>query len=322
MSKLSVVSRTRRFKITVNSFSLIPNNGIFTAMISKEILKKIRKLEIRTKGMVNNIFGGEYQSAFKGRGMEFSEVREYSYGDDIRQIDWNVTARTGDPFIKLFEEEREQTLMLCVDISPSGVFGSRSQRKMDLAIEICAVLAFSAIKNNDKVGLVLFSNVIEKVVPPKKGRIHVLRLIRELYTTEPQGSGTDISEALSYVNRLLNRRAVVVLASDFQDREFDKQMKITSRKHDLVNIMIHDDLEEELPDLGIIPLRDAETGDEVLVDTSSEQVRNAFKKRKLREKEALKDKFLRMKIDAIDLHTNHSYVQPLMNFFHRRMRRY
>lgn len=291
-------------------------------MISKEILKKIRKLEIRTKGMVNNIFGGEYQSAFKGRGMEFSEVRAYTYGDDIRQIDWNVTARTGDPFIKLFEEEREQTLMLCVDISQSGVFGSQRQRKMDLAIEICAVLAFSAIKNNDKVGIVLFSDAIEKVVPPKKGRLHVLRLIRELYTTEPQSSGTDISEALSYVNRLLNRRAVVVLASDFQDKHFDKQMKITSRKHDLVNIMIHDDLEEELPDLGIVSLKDAETGEEVLVDTSSEKVRRAYKKNKMKEKAALKDKFLRMKVDTIDLYTNHSYVQPLMNFFHRRMRRY
>ena len=272
--------------------------------------------------MVNNIFGGEYQSAFKGRGMEFSEVRAYTYGDDIRQIDWNVTARTGDPFIKLFEEEREQTLMLCVDISQSGIFGSHSQSKMDLAIEICAVLAFSAIKNNDKVGIVLFSDVIEKVVPPKKGRIHVLRLIRELYTTEPQSTGTDISEVLSYVNRLLNRRAVVVLASDFQDREFDKQMKITSRKHDLVNIMINDDLEEELPDLGIIPFKDAETGAEVLVDTSSDKVRREFRKRRMKEHAALKDKFLRMKIDTIDLQTNHSYVQPLMNFFHRRMQRY
>lgn len=291
-------------------------------MISKEILKKIRKLEIRTKGMVNNIFGGEYQSAFKGRGIEFSEVRAYTYGDDIRQIDWNVTARTGDPFIKQFEEEREQTLMLCVDISQSGVFGSRNQSKMELAIEICAVLAFSAIKNNDKVGIVLFSDIIEKVVPPKKGRLHVLRLIRELYTTEPQSSGTDISEVLSYVNRLLNRRAVVVLASDFQDRDFEKQMKITSRKHDLVNILIHDDLEDELPDLGILPLTDAETGAEVLVDTSSETARKAYKKKKLKEKAELKDKFLRMKIDAVDIKTNHSYVQPLMNFFHRRMQRY
>lgn len=291
-------------------------------MISKEILKKVRKVEIRTKGLVNNVFGGEYQSAFKGRGMEFSEVRAYTYGDDIRQIDWNVTARTGDPYIKKFEEEREQTLMLCVDISPSGIFGSRSQSKMDLAIEICAVLAFSAIKNSDKVGLVLFSDVIEKVVPPKKGRLHVLRLIRELFTTKPEGTGTDLSEALSYVNRLLNRRAIVVLASDFLDRDYDKQMKITSRKHDLVNIMINDDLEEDLPDLGLIPLHDPETGEEVLVDTSSSKLRKAYMKKRYRQNEMLKNKFMRMKIDTINLHTNHSYVRPLMNFFRRRMQRY
>ena len=291
-------------------------------MISKEILKKVRKIEIRTKGMVNNILGGEYQSAFKGRGMEFSEVREYTYGDDIRQIDWNVTARTGEPFIKMFEEEREQTLMLCVDISPSGVFGSRTQSKMELAIEICAVLAFSAIKNSDKVGLVLFTDVIEKVVPPKKGRIHVLRLIRELLTTEPEGTGTDISEALSYVNRLLNRRAIVVMASDFQDKNYDKQLKITNKKHDLVSIFINDKLEDELPDLGLIPLKDAETGQEVLVDTSSKKVRQAYQKRRIKEKEQIRNQFLRMKIDTIELHTNESYVQPLMNFFHRRARRY
>ncbi len=291
-------------------------------MISKEVLKKVRKIEIRTKGMVNNIMGGEYQSAFKGRGMEFSEVRAYTYGDDIRQIDWNVTARTGDPFIKVFEEEREQTLMLCVDISPSGFFGSHNQNKMELAIEICAVLAFSAIKNNDKVGLVLFSDIIEKVIPPKKGRLHVLRLIRELLTTTPQGTGTDISEALAYVNRLLNRRAIVVMASDFQDHSYDRQLKITSRKHDLVNIIINDVLEDELPDLGLIPLKDAETGKAVLVDTSSSKVRLAYQKKRLREKAALRDKFLRMKIDSIELHTNQSYVRPLMNFFRRRVNRY
>jgi len=291
-------------------------------MISKEILKKVRKIEIHTKGMVNNIFGGEYQSAFKGRGMEFSEVRAYTYGDDIRQIDWNVTARTGEPFIKMLEEEREQTLMLCVDISPSGVFGSRTQSKMELAIEICAVLAFSAIKNSDKVGLVLFTDVIEKVVPPKKGRIHVLRLIRELLTTEPEGTGTDISEALSYVNRLLNRRAIVVMASDFQDDNYDKQLKITNKKHDLVSIFINDKLEDELPDLGLIPLKDAETGQEVLVDTSSKKVRQAYQKRRITEKKQIRNQFLRMKIDTIELHTNESYVQPLMNFFHRRARRY
>lgn len=291
-------------------------------MISKEILQKVRKIEIRTKGMVNSLFGGEYQSAFKGRGMEFAEVREYIYGDDIRQIDWNVTARTGDPFIKQFEEEREQTLMLCVDISPSGIFGSKKQSKMELSIEICAVLAFSAIKNGDKVGLVLFTDEIEKVIPPKKGRLHVLRLIRELLTTEPQGTGTDLSEALSYVNRLLNRRAIIILASDFQDENFDRQMKITNRKHDLVNIFINDKLEDELPDLGLIPLKDAETGEEVLVDTSSKMVRQEYQKKRRIKKEKLRNHFLRMKIDTIELETNASYIRPLMTFFRRRMHRY
>ncbi len=291
-------------------------------MISKEILQKVRKIEIRTKGKVNNLFGGEYQSAFKGRGMEFSEVREYTYGDDIRQIDWNVTARTGDPFIKQFEEEREQTLMLCVDISPSGVFGSQGQSKMELSIEICAVLAFSAIKNGDKVGLILFTDEIEKVIPPKKGRLHVLRLIRELLTTEPKGSGTDISEALSYVNRLLNRRAIIVLASDFQDEKYNQQLKITNRKHDLVNIFINDRFEDELPDMGLVPLRDAETGEEVLVDTSSEKVRKEYQKKREKAKHKLRDHFLRMKIDMIELKTNASYIRPLMTFFRRRMHRY
>lgn len=291
-------------------------------MISKEILKKIRKIEIRTKGMVNSVFGGEYQSAFKGRGMEFSEVRAYTYGDDIRQIDWNVTARSDAPFIKIFEEEREQTLMLCVDISPSGLFGSQSQTKMELAIEICAVLAFSAIKNSDKVGLILFTDVIEKVIPPKKGRTHVLRLIRELLTTEPKGTGTDIGEALLYVNRLLNRRAIVIMASDFQDEGFDKQLKITTRKHDLVNIFINDTLENELPDMGLMPLTDAETGETVMVDTSSEKVRKAYHAKRARRKEELRNKFMRLQIDTVELNTNESYVRPLMNFFHRRMHRY
>ncbi len=291
-------------------------------MISKEILQKIRKIEIRTKGMVNSIFGGEYQSAFKGRGMEFSEVREYIYGDDIRQIDWNVTARAGDPFIKKFEEEREQTLMLCVDISPSGVFGSQGQSKMELAIEICAVLAFSAIKNGDKVGLVLFTDEIEKVIPPKKGRLHVLRLIRELLTTEPDGKGTDISEALSYINRLLNRRAIIILASDFQDSQYDRQLKITNRKHDLVNIFINDKLEDELPNLGLIPLKDAETGEEILVDTSSEKVRNEYRRKRRQQKEKLRNQSLRRKIDMIEVETNASYIRPLIAFFRRRMHRY
>lgn len=291
-------------------------------MISKEILKKIRKLEIHTKGLVNNIFSGEYQTAFKGRGMEFSEVRAYTFGDDVRQIDWNVTARSSEPYIKVFEEEREQSLMLCVDISPSGFFGSHSQTKMELAIEICAVLAFSAINNGDKVGLVLFSDQIEKVVPPKKGRTHVLRLIRELFTTEPQGKSTSIAEALSYVNRLLTRRTILVLASDFQDQNFEKQHRITSRKHDLVNLVINDKLEEDLPDIGIVPLRDAESGKEALVDTSSKRVREAYKKRVEERKKSLKEYFMRNKMDSIDVYTNESYIQPLINFFQRRIRRY
>lgn len=291
-------------------------------MISKEVLKKIRKLEIQTKGLVNTLFGGEYQSAFKGRGMEFAAVREYSYGDDIRQIDWNVTARTGDPFIKIFEEEREQTLMLCVDISQSGTFGSQSQSKMELAIEICAVIAFSAIKNSDKVGLVLFSDHVEKVVPPKKGRTHVLRLIRELYTTKPTGRGTDIADALSYMNRLLDRRAIVVLASDFQDKNFEKQLRITNQKHDLVSIIINDPLEDELPDLGLLRLKDAESGVEKLIDTSSRKVRREYRKRRLAQKEFVKTTLLKMKIDAVEVHTNQSYVKPLMNFFKRRGSRY
>ncbi len=291
-------------------------------MIPKEILKKIRKLEIQTKGIVNTLFGGEYQSAFKGRGMEFSEVRAYTYGDDIRQIDWNVTARTGDPFIKVFEEEREQTLMLCIDISQSGTFGSQSQSKMDLAIELAAVLAFSAIKNSDKVGLVLFSDHVEKVVPPKKGRTHVLRLIRELYTTKPTGTGTDIADALSYINRLLDRRAIVVLTSDFQDKDFEKQLRITNQKHDLVSIIINDRLEDELPNVGLVKIRDAETGAERMIDTSSQKVREAYRIRRMEQKAYIHDKMLKMKIDAVEVQTNESYVQPLMNFFKRRGSRY
>lgn len=291
-------------------------------MISKDILSKIRKLEIHTKGLVNNIFSGEYQSAFKGRGMEFSEVRAYTFGDDVRQIDWNVTARSSEPYIKVFEEEREQTLMLCVDISPSGFFGSHSQTKMELAIEICAVLAFSAIKNGDKVGLVLFSDHIEKVVPPKKGRTHVLRLIRELFTTEPEGKATNIADALAYVNRLLTRRAILVLASDFQDQDFEKQHRITTRKHDLVNLVINDKLEEDLPDIGIVPFRDAESGKEALVDTSSKKVREAYKKRVKDRKKSLHQYFLKNKMDYIDVYTNESYIRPLINFFQRRISRY
>ncbi|REL37701.1 DUF58 domain-containing protein [Rhodohalobacter sp. SW132] len=290
-------------------------------MISKDILSKIKKLEIQTKGLVNNLFGGEYQSAFKGRGMEFSEVRAYTFGDDIRLIDWNVTARNDEPYIKVFEEEREQTMMLCVDISPSGFFGSHSQTKMELAIEVCAVIAFSAIKNGDKVGMVLFSDKIEKVIPPKKGRTHVLRLIRELYVTRPTGNETDIGNALSYINRLLNRRAIIVLASDFQDEEFQKQHRITNRKHDLVNLLINDQFEDELPDVGLVTLQDAETGTQRMVDTSNNKVREFYREQRKREHLKLKEYFRKNKMDSVSLKTNESYVKPLISFFQRRTQR-
>lgn len=290
--------------------------------ISKELLKKIRRLEIQTRGLVNSTFGGEYQSAFKGRGMEFSEVRAYSHGDDIRQIDWNVTARSDIPYVKVYEEEREQILMLCVDISPSGFFGTGSQTKMELATEISALLAFSAIKNGDKVGLLLFSDRIEKVIPPKKGRTHVLRLIRELLAAEPAGSKTAIGEALAYINRLLNRRAIVVLVSDFEDEGFEKQVRITNKKHDLVTLLIGDEYEESLPDLGLIPLLDPESGEIVMIDTSSRVVREEYRSRRRRKKAELNEFFLRSKVDSIEVKTNRSYIRPLINFFHRRSERY
>lgn len=290
-------------------------------MISKEIFRKVRQLEIRTKGLVNNLFGGEYHSAFKGRGMVFSEVREYQYGDDIRQIDWNVTARTGDTFIKIFEEEREQTLMLLVDISASGIFGSQ-QRKSDVITEMCAVLAFSAIKNGDKVGLVLFSDRIEKVVLPKKGRLHVLRLIRELYTAKAEGKGTDINVPLRFVNRLLKRKAIIILASDFYAPDYEKSIKITNKKHDLIAVSVADPLEENLPNLGVVALMDAETGQKRLIDTSSKTLRNSYKAKRLEENALRKDKFRKLQIDAVDIQTNISYVQPLMSFFKRRGARF
>lgn len=291
-------------------------------MISKELFAKVRQLEIRTKGLVNNLFGGEYNTAFKGRGMTFSEVRPYQFGDDIRQIDWNVTARSGDPYIKVFEEEREQTLMLLVDISPSGLFGSRDNRKIDIATELAAVLAFSAIKNNDKVGLILFTDRIEKVVFPRKGRLHVLRLIRELYYTRPEGRSTNISEALSYMNRILSRRSIAILISDFQSTQFEKQLKITHRKHDLVNIHIQDPLEEILPELGIIPYLDSESGSLTYLDTSSKEVQKAFKARKRKQSTELKELFTKLGIDSVRVDTSKSYIEPLMNFFKRRATRY
>lgn len=291
-------------------------------MTSADILKKVRYLEIRTKGLVNNLFGGEYLSAFKGRGMAFSEVRPYQYGDDIRMIDWNVTARTGSPYIKIFEEEREQTLMVCVDISGSGLFGSFTQRKLDLATELAAVLSFSAIKNNDKVGLLLFSNVVEKFIPPRKGRLHVLRIIRDLYTTKPSHKGTSISEALTFLSKILPRRSIITLISDMQDSGYEKDLKVLNRKHDLICLCVDDRLETELPDIGLVPIVDPETGARALIDTSDKKVRYAFGNQRLEERKQLNEKLRKLQVDHVHLFTNESYIEPLSRLLQQRHNRY
>ncbi|MGY8778566.1 MAG: DUF58 domain-containing protein, partial [Longimicrobiales bacterium] len=228
-------------------------------MIPREILKQVRRIEISTRGLVNEVFSGEYHSVFKGRGMNFAEVREYQYGDDIRSIDWNVTARAGAPFVKIFEEERELTVMLVVDVSASGEFGSRGRWKGEVAVEICALLAFSAIKNNDKVGLIIFSDRIEKFVPPRKGRKHVLRVLRELLFHEPEGRGTDLTVALEYLNHVQRKKAVTFLVSDFQDEGFDRALAVAGRRHDLIAVRLGDRRERTLPPLGYLELEDPET---------------------------------------------------------------
>ena len=290
-------------------------------MIPREILKQVRRIEISTRGLVNEVFSGEYHSVFKGRGMSFAEVREYAYGDDIRSIDWNVTARTGQPFVKVFEEERELTVMLLVDVSASGDFGTRERMKADLAVEICALLAFSAIKNNDKVGLIIFSDHVEKLVPPRKGRRHVLRLVRELLYHEPEGRGTDITAALEYLAHVQRKKAVTFLVSDFRDEGFEKALAVAGRRHDLVAVRLSDPREEALPPVGLVELEDPETGERVVVDTSSSTFQAAFRsvngKRRARLDRALR----RSKVDVIDVETGRPYVRPLMRFFQDRMRR-
>jgi uncharacterized protein (DUF58 family) len=246
-------------------------------MIPREILKEVRRIEISTRGLVNEVFSGEYHSVFKGRGMSFAEVREYQYGDDIRSIDWNVTARTGAPFVKIFEEERELTVMLLVDVSASGDFGTRQKLKSQVAVEICALLAFSAIKNNDKVGLVIFSDHVEQFVPPRKGRRHVLRVLRELLYHRPKGRGTDIGAALEYLAHVQRKRAVTFLVSDFRDEGFDRALAVAGRRHDLVAVRIGDVREQELPALGYVELEDPETCERVVVNTSSRAFRSAFR---------------------------------------------
>lgn len=285
------------------------------------ILKKIRRIELRTRRLVDSSFAGQYHSVFKGRGMNFDEVREYAPGDEIRSIDWNVTARMDKPFVKKFIEEREMTVLLVVDVSASGAFGSISLSKRELAAEVAAILAFSAINNNDKVGLLLFSDRIELFVPPKKGRQHILRMIRDLLFFEPEGKKTDIAQALEYVNRVQSRRALVFLISDFLAADFSKPLNVASRKHDLVALSVSDPGEETLPDVGIVTFEDAETGYQIDVNTSSKAAMNAFaalEERRLREIDRL---FKSRRVDLVPLRTDRDYLVPLRNFFAQRERR-
>lgn len=290
-------------------------------MIPAEILKKVRRIEISTRGLVNEVFSGEYHSVFKGRGMNFAEVREYHYGDDIRSIDWNVTARTGSPFVKIFEEERELTVMLVVDVSASGDFGTQERLKGEVAVEICALLAFSAIKNNDKVGLIIFSDHVEKFVPPRKGRRHVLRVLRELLFHRPTGKGTDITQALDYLNHVQRKKAVTFLVSDFRDEGFEKALAVAGRRHDLIAVRMSDVREEALPPIGLLELEDPETGERVVVNTSNPRFREAFEERSQRSRTSLDRTLRKSRVDVIDIRTGQPYVQPLMRFFQERMRR-
>ena len=290
-------------------------------MIPREILKQVRLLEITTRGLVNDVFSGEYHSVFKGRGMSFAEVREYRYGDDIRGIDWNVTARTGSPHVKVFEEERELTLMLVVDVSASAHFGTRARMKSELAAELCGVLAFSAIKNNDKVGLILFSDRIERFVPPRKGRRHALRVLRELLYHPAEGKGTDIGGALEYLARVTRRRAVVFLVSDFLAAGYERALSVAARRHDLVAVRVGDVREEEVPPMGFVEFEDPETGERVVVNTSARAFQERFGAGRAAARGRVAELFRRSKVDAIDVTTGVPYEKALRRFFEERGRR-
>ncbi len=289
--------------------------------IPSDLLRKIRHIEIRARKAVNNVFSGEYHSIFKGRGMEFAEVRPYQPGDDIRSMDWKVTARTGQPFIKVFHEERELTLMLLVDLSGSESFGSVKNFKSETAAELCAALAFSAIRNKDKVGLIAFTDKVELYIAPKKGRAHVLRLIREVLYFQPERKGTDIAAALDYLSNALNKKAILFLVSDFKDEDFEKPLRATARAHDLIAVKIRDPREEALPDVGLITLNDPETGDTVAVDTSSKALRQEYASSVAQDTAELSKLFRGAGIDEIDIRTDQSYIEPLIRFFKQREKR-
>jgi uncharacterized protein (DUF58 family) len=284
-------------------------------METKEILKKVRKIEIKTKRLSNDIFGGEYHSSFKGRGMTFSEVRQYQFGDDVRAIDWNVTARYNDPYVKVFEEERELTMLLMADVSGSELFGTSTQFKKETVTEIAATLAFSATQNNDKVGLILFSDEVELFIPPKKGKSHVLRIIRELIEFKPKGKKTNIGKALKFLSSVIKKRAIVFMLSDFMDDDYETTLKITGKKHDLTGIRVYDKHDEEIPNLGMVPMLDAETGDIQLINTAAKSVRNRYKTNATQTTKYFMDMFKKSGAGTINIRVDESYVKKLLGYF-------
>jgi uncharacterized protein (DUF58 family) len=289
-----------------------------TKMDTKDLLKKVRKIEIKTRRLSDHIFSGEYHTSFKGRGMTFSEVRQYQYGDDVRAIDWNVTARYNEPFVKVFEEERELTMMLLVDISGSESFGTKNQLKRDMVTEIAATLAFSATQNNDKIGLLLFSDQIELFIPPKKGKSHVLRIIRELIEFEPKSKKTDLSQALKYLSGVLKKKAIVFVISDFMTTAYEHTLKIASKRHDVTGIRVFDQREESIPNIGIVNLLDAETGETLVVDTNSKSVRQNYEKFYLENVSYFRDIFSKCGAGTISSRVDESYVTKLLGYFKAR----
>ncbi|MDO7172009.1 DUF58 domain-containing protein [Mariniflexile sp. AS56] len=287
-------------------------------MDTKELLKKVRKIEIKTRRLSDHIFGGEYHSTFKGRGMTFSEVRQYQFGDDVRNIDWNVTARYSEPYVKVFEEERELTMMLMVDVSGSEMFGTESQFKNEIITEIAATLAFSATQNNDKIGLILFSDKVELYIPPKKGRSHVLRIIRELIEFKPESKKTNLAEALKFMRNVMKKKTIVFVLSDFIADDYRQTMKIVSGKHDVTGIRVYDKREEEIPNLGVVQMQDEETGEYMLVNTSSKKVRLNYAKFYQEKVDYYKDSFAKSGAGTIDCRVDESYVKKMLGYFKRR----
>lgn len=287
-------------------------------MDTKELLKKVRKIEIKTRRLSDHIFGGEYHSTFKGRGMTFSEVRQYQFGDDVRSIDWNVTARYNEPYIKVFEEERELTMMLLVDVSGSELFGTTNQFKNEIVTEISATLAFSALQNNDKVGLILFSDEVELFIPPKKGKTHVLRIIRELLEFKPNSNKTNIGEALKYLTNVMKKKAIVFVLSDFIANDYERTLKITGNKHDVTGIRVYDEREESIPNLGMVQMMDAESGKLKLVNTQSKKVRNSYAEFHRERVTYFKETFTKSGCGVLDCRVDESYVKKLLGFFKRR----